>query len=55
MARPVKTSTSVKISAIISSYLKDKSVVSYEACIGDTLKELKYVNEDGEVVSLFLE
>ena len=52
MARPVKTSTSVKISAIISSYLKDKSVVSYEACIGDTLKDLKYVNEDGEVVTV---
>ena len=52
MARPVKTSTSVKISAIISSYLKDKSVVSYEACIGDTLKDLKYVNEDGEVVTI---
>ena len=52
MARPIKTVTDVNISAIISSYLADKSVVSVEANEGDTLKDLKYVNEDGEVVTV---
>lgn len=52
MARPVKTTTKAMVSVIISSYLADKSVVSVEATEDDTLKDLKYVNEDGEVVTV---